>query len=56
MNKKIIIYIFCGYSSRCNKMKKKMSENFFFAEEAGAGMGYCPFSSLSHDIMDCIVT
>ena len=36
-------------------MKKKMSEKKF-AEEARDWMGYCPFSSLSHDTMDCIVT
>ena len=46
----IYIYIYWWSSSRRNKIKKK------FAEEAGNWMGYCLFSSMSHDTMDCIVT
>ena len=49
------IYIFCGLTiARAKEKKKKKSEIFFFC--AGDWMGYYPFSSLSHDTMDCIVT
>ena len=36
--------------------EKKISEFFFFAEKARDWKGYCPFSKMSHDTMDCIMT
>ena len=56
MKKKIFFLWSCRSWNKGKKNEVKFIYLFIFAEEAGDWMGYCPFSSLSHDTMDCIVT
>ena len=45
---------FFGRFSSSRKVKKKMNEKKNLIRSSW--MGYCPFSVLSHDTVDCIVT